>query len=88
MADGGVYGYTHAIVKERIIFCKVDHIESILSPANHLLNGEVKPLVIARRINIVLHDEIILSIGNFEGCEEVAGLKIGIKNKIFLIGEG
>ena len=60
----GVYSRRHSIVEQWVRFGKIDHIESVLLLAFHLLNRKVKPLIVALRIGIILHHQVIFQIAH------------------------
>ena len=71
----------HALVEQGFGLCEVPYGEFVLDTSLHVSDSEVKPLLVASRVGVGIHEQVVilvLGIGICEHLLDVAALKIGI----------
>ena len=54
----------HAVVEERVILGEVDDIEGVLLVDHHAFHWKEEPLIVASRIDIVTHDQVVFELSD------------------------
>ena len=67
-----VYRHFHPVIKHRIRLVVVQYVEFDGEASASVLNTEVKPLRVTMRIDVVLHEAVVLLVTNLGGKEEIA----------------
>lgn len=76
----------HSIVIKRIGLGQIKNIELHLLASFGVGDSEEVPLGVAIGVYVVLEDQIVFSIGDLDGGEEVAGLEATFKDESFVVG--
>lgn len=81
--------YFHAVVEHRILFVIVEYVELDWQACPRVLDSEVEPLCVSSRVDVVLHQTIILLVADLRSHEEVPAFKPRVKDQrtVFLAVE-
>ena len=74
-----VYGDLHSVVEHRVGFWVVQNVEFNTEALASILYSKEKPLCVSFRINIVLHETVVLLIRDFLRKEQITWFKAGLK---------